>query len=319
MDESVTFDVNQKISLIPYERKDIFSMQEAHQKAGWGHDLFNIPQSWRYSEGAGIRIAVLDTGCQLDHPDLANNLLPGYNFIENNNSPIDKRGHGTHVTGIMVAENNSIGMVGVCPKAKVIPVKVLDDQGNGTMQSLIQGIIYAADMGADFISMSLGNPMPVFQVREAIRYAQSKGCITFAAAGNTGWSKHIMFPAAYPETIAVGAIDRQLRRAEFSNTGHNLDFMAPGVDIFSTVPLNWYALMSGTSMAQPFACGVSALLKSYSQNHPEKNIRLNTTLDYRNYLLNFTTPTRNRNGKTKRKFFEGYGILDPRRLSGSAT
>ncbi len=295
-----------KCKLFPYERVDCLSLQDARQKAGWNITAFNLPDAWKHAQGEGVTIAVLDTGCDLDHPDLANNLLPGANMVNPKKPPQDGNGHGTHVVGTICAENNDIGVVGVAPKAKVMPVKVLDDKGNGNLLNVARGVRWAADQKADFISMSLGAPVPVQQVRKAIQYAAKKGSICFVAAGNAGNTKEIFYPANYPETIAIGAIDENFKRANFSNTGNNLDFMAPGVDIFSTVPDNWYATLSGTSMAQPFACAVAALLLSYHRK--KKNVKIRYAEDYRQMFKKHTRSIKNGGGH---KFYEGFGIIDP--------
>lgn len=299
-------------SLSPFLREDCLSIQEVQQNTGWGITTFDLQKTWEFTKGEGIVIAVLDTGCELNHPDLIQNLIPGYNCINPENTPDDDNGHGTHVTGILVAENNEIGMVGVCPKAKVMPIKALDKEGNGNMANVAKGIRWAADNNADFISMSLGAPVPVAEVRKAIQYALNKGVITFVAVGNAGNTKEVFYPAAYPETIAIGAVTKDLQRADFSNTGKNLDFMAPGVDVYSTVPENWYAKMSGTSMAQPFACGIAALIKSFvKKSRPD--IELKTAIDYRKLLMEHTIPV---NGDTS-KFYQGFGIIDPRKFHES--
>ena len=297
-------------ALLPYERIDCFSIQDAKQRSGWGITTFELLRHWEYTQGEGVTIAVLDTGCDLDHPDLIENLLEGVNFINTRKPPEDGNGHGTHVVGTLVASHNDIGVVGVCPKAKVIPIKVLDDKGNGNLLSVAKGIRWAADNGVDIITMSLGAPMKVQQVRKAIQYAASKGIPTFVAAGNAGKTKEVFYPANYEETIAIGAIDKDFRRADFSNTGENLDFMAPGVDIFSTVPDDWYATLSGTSMACPFAVGVAALVLSWVKQGKAK-IKLETVQDYRDFFKQYTIPIKNDENK---KFYEGFGIIDPRKL-----
>ena len=187
-----------KCSLFPYEREDFMSIQEVSQNAGWNISAFNLPEAWNMSQGEGIVIAVLDSGCDLDHPDLAENLLEGINLVSPGKPPEDDNGHGTHVTGTIVAANNDIGIVGVAPKAKVRPVKVLDGKGNGNLLNVAEGIRWATKMGVDFISMSLGSPMPVQEVRKAIQFAASKGVVTFVAAGNAGNTKEVFYPAAYP-------------------------------------------------------------------------------------------------------------------------
>jgi subtilisin family serine protease len=301
-----------KCKLLPYTKIDCLSLQDAKQKAGWSITAFDLPKAWQFSQGEGITIAVLDTGCDLDHPDLKENLLEGINFVKPGTSPEDNNGHGTHVTGILVASNNDIGMVGVCPKAKVVPVKVLDGKGNGNLLHVAQGIKWAVDKGVDFITMSLGAPFKVQQVRKVIQYATERGIPIFVAAGNAGKTKEIFYPANYPETIAIGAIGADFKRAEFSCTGHELDFMAPGVDIFSTFPDNWYATLSGTSMACPFAVGVAALVKSYVKSG-KTTLKLETVDDYRETFKKYTTPITDAdlNDPT---FYQGFGIIDPRKL-----
>lgn len=263
------------------------------------------------SQGEGVVIAVLDTGADLEHPDLKPNLLPGFNLVDRKKPPQDDNGHGTHVTGILVADNNHMGMVGVAPKAKVLPIKVLDKNGNGNLYTVAEGIRLAADQGAHFITMSLGSPAKVQNVCKAIQYAQTKGTVTFVAAGNAGRTQEIFYPANYKETISIGAVDQNFHRADFSCTGHNLDFLAPGVDIFSTFPPNWYATLSGTSMACPFAVGVAALVKSYVMAGHLK-LDLNCSEDYRKVFRAHVTHTDDKFDDPQ--FYEGFGIIDPRKM-----
>jgi subtilisin family serine protease len=305
-----------RCKLLPFDRTDLLSIQDVKQNSGWGVTAFNLPSAWEVSQGEGVVIAVLDTGCDLEHPDLKDNLLEGKNFVERDKPPFDKNCHGTHVTGTLVASNNDIGIVGVAPKAKVRPVKVLDNKGNGNLLNVAEGIRWAIEQKVDFISMSLGSPTPVQQVRKAIQAAAAAGIVTFVAAGNAGNTKQIFYPANYPETISIGAVDESFCRAKFSNTGQNLDFMAPGVDIVSTVPESWYASLSGTSMAQPFACGVAALLLSYVR-HRKTNIVLKKAEDYKNEFKKFTIPVNNGNYANP-KFYQGFGIIDPRKFMESA-
>lgn len=303
---------NYKCKLFPYEKQDCISIQEVKQKAGWSITAFDLPKAWEHSQGEGIVIAVLDTGCQLDHEDLKDNLLEGMNFVKPNEPPVDKLGHGTHCCGILVAENNEIGVVGVCPKAKVVPVKVLDDRGGGNLLNVSNGIRWAADNNVDIITMSLGARCKLQQVRKSIQYAESKNIPVFVAAGNVGNTKEIFYPANYPETIAIGAIDENFERAKFSNTGYELDFMAPGVDILSTIPDNWYSVYSGTSMSTPFAAGIAALLLSYVRNK-KTNLEINTVNDLRNILRKYTIPVKNVDLNNP-KFYQGFGIIDARKF-----
>lgn len=305
-----------KCRLMPHKREKVISVQDAMQKAGWEITAFNLPAAWQFSQGDGVKIAVLDSGCDLDHPDLVDNLLPGYNFLKPKALPEDDCGHGSHCCGIIAAQNNDIGIVGVAPKAKIIPVKVLDSKGNGSLLNVAKGIRWASDQGVDFIVMSLGSPSPLQEVRKAIQYAATKGVIVFCAAGNAGQTKDIFYPAAYPETIAIGAIDEKFDRAKFSCTGENLDFLAPGVQILSTVPDNWYEVMSGSSMACPFVAGVAALVLSYVRTKKIK-IELKDAKDYIELLKKYTIPTNNTEFAGKH-FFEGFGIIDPRKLEAWA-
>lgn len=302
----------QYINLLPFERQDLFSIQDVKQQIGWEITAFNLPLSWKHVQGEGVTVAVLDTGIDLNHDDLKANILPGKNFVNPNHDPQDDNGHGSHVAGIICANNNEIGMVGVAPKTKIVPVKVLDRNGSGTLDNVAHGIRWAADQGVDFITMSLGSPRPVPQVHEAIKYAQAKGIVTWCAAGNAGKTRQIFYPAAYPETVGIGAIDESFNRADFSCTGPDLDFLAPGVKIFSTVPDNWYAVLSGTSMANPFAVGISCLLLSYKRLK-NLDLKLETNLDYINFLKGYTVPTNNPEFAGK-VFFEGFGIIDPRKM-----
>jgi subtilisin family serine protease len=302
---------NNKCKLLPYKREDILSMQDVRQYVGWNITAFDLPEAWSITQGEGVTVAVLDTGCDLDHPDLEENLLPGMNFVNKRKKPNDDNQHGTHVTGIICALDNHIGMVGVAPRAKVLPVKVLDSKGNGNLLNVAKGIRWAVAQGADLICMSLGASRPIQQVRKALQFAEKRGVVAFVAAGNAGKTKQVYYPAAYPETIAIGSIDEDFDRSGFSNTGNKLDFMAPGGKIFSTVPDNWYAFLSGTSMAAPFACGVAALLLSYAKKN--NGIKLKGVGDYRRIFKDHTTPIKNRRHAGKR-FFEGFGIIDPRKF-----
>ena len=305
--------MTKKISLFPYEVENVISIQDAKQKSAWGISTFDLPKTWTKTKGENVKVAVLDTGCDLNHPDLSKNLLPGYNVINTKKQPWDDNRHGTHVAGIIAAENNDIGVVGVAPHSKIIPVKVLDKNGSGSVSNVANGIIWATDVAkADFICLSLGTPNPVPEIHAAIKYAMLKKTICFVAAGNSGLTRKIFYPANYHETIGIGSVDEDLNRSKFSNTGDNLDFMAPGDKILSTVPDSWYAILSGTSMATPFAVGVASLYLSYVRSK-KLNVKLETNLDYisvfRSNTISINCP-KNKNNN----FYEGFGILDPRKI-----
>jgi subtilisin family serine protease len=289
------------------------SLQEVKQKAGWEITAFNLPDNWNITAGEGVKVAILDSGCNLAHPDLVDNLLPGMNFLQPNSPPEDDNGHGTHCAGILAASNNEIGVVGVAPKTKIIPVKVLDRHGSGQLDIVARAIYWATDNGADLISMSLGSPTALPIVQKAIQYAASKGVVTFCAAGNAGKTAEVFYPAAYAETIAIGSIDETMNRSSFSNTGHNLDFLAPGGKILSTYPPMWYSVLSGTSMACPFATGVASMFLSFSRKTQIKEYVFRTAEAYRNAFKENATSLTDPEYADK-KFFQGFGIIDPRKF-----
>lgn len=238
-----------------------------------------------------------------------------YDFTVKNYHNYIANGHfvsNTHVSGIICAENNDIGVVGVAPKTKIIPIKVLDKNGNGNLENVSKAIIWAADQKVDFITMSLGSPEKIDIVHNAIKYAASKKIVVFCAAGNAGNQRKVFYPAAYKEVIGIGAVDENFNLAGFSCTGPDLDFVAPGVEILSTVPTNWYAMLSGTSMANPFVTGIACLLLSYKRKN-NLDIKLETASDYINVLKQYTIPVSNSEFAGKR-FFEGFGIIDPRKM-----
>ncbi|MCU5041377.1 S8 family peptidase [Bacillus cereus] len=253
-------------------QSDVIDIQSVApiQVIDWGVNLIQAPQMWSITKGEGIRVAILDTGIDATHPDLAANYKKGMNFTTNNFTDImDRKGHGTHCAGIIAGCDNSIGIVGVAPKAELYIAKVLADDGSGLVEAIVKGIDWAISEQVDIISMSLGSsndPGPV--LHDAIKRAHEAGIIIVAATGNE--NTHVGWPASYDEVIAVGAINRNLDRATFSNFGSETDVAAPGVDIYSTYPVNRYAKLSGTSMATPMAAGVIALILAYYRDIGKK-------------------------------------------------
>lgn len=298
--------MNKKYGLLPYIREDVYGVSNEIQTAGWEITKFNIPKQWQKSRGEDVVVAVIDTGCDINHKDLKENILPGKNFINTNQEPIDKNGHGTHVCGTIGASDNDSGIVGVAPKTKIIPVKGLKDDGSGSLDSIVSSILWSADQGVDFITMSLGSPKSSQHLEDAISYAHNKGVVVFCAAGNSGPGVDIMYPARYKTTISIGAIDENLNRTSFTCSGEDLDFLAPGHNILGCVPGNNYAIMSGTSMSNPFAVGCASLYCSYYK-------KLGKKLAQDDYIDMFSkTAIRLKNSEFagKRKY-EGYGIINP--------
>lgn len=230
------------------------------------HDI-DAPEAWDiHTGGSGVTIAVIDTGVDLDHPDLQEKIVAGKDFVNNDNLADDDNGHGTHVAGIAAASgNNGIGIAGVSWGAKVMPLKVLDSAGNGNIYNLALAIRYAADNGAKVINMSLGASCSLdwSSVEDEINYARGKGVLLVAAAGNSG-STPVLCPGGLNGVVAVGATDSGDSRAYYSNYGAALDVAAPGSGIYSTYYGGGYTTFSGTSMASPHVAGLAALVRSYA-------------------------------------------------------
>lgn len=299
---------NKQISLLPYIRENIYGMSpNTPSVKGWEITDFNIPNYWKQSRGENVKIAVIDSGVDINHEDLKDSILDGKNFIENGD-PLDVLGHGTHVASTIAARDNSYGIVGVANKSKIVPIKALDDEGNGNTNTISEAIIWAANNGSDFITMSLGSTNSSKQLKSAVDYANNKGSIIFCAAGNSGPSVDIMYPAKYKNTIAIGAIDRNLNRTSFTCAGDSLDFLAPGHEIIGCVPGDKYAIMSGTSMSNPFAVGLAALLLAY--NKRERKYKLNSYKDYIEIFKNTATSIKDVRYSGKKRY-EGYGIMRP--------
>jgi subtilisin family serine protease len=238
----------------------------------WGLDMVEADPAHQVATGAGAVVAVIDSGVQADHPDLAGRLLPGYDFVDNDGTPQDGNGHGTHVTGIVAADaGNGIGVEGVAPGAMVLPVRVLGNDGSGTTDDVIKGIDYAIGRHADVINLSLGSDVPLLggstpEFDQAIARALDAGIVVVAAAGNSGFPACDQ-PSGQGRLLCVGAVDRSGNRAVYSNFGTGLGISAPGGsglpfdhDIISTVPPSTYEEMAGTSQATPHVAAVAALL-----------------------------------------------------------
>lgn len=217
--------------------------------------------------GSGVKVAIVDTGVDATHPDLAGQVLPGCSFLTSlptgQAGASDDNGHGTHVAGIAGAvTNNGVGIAGGAPGIAILPVKVLNGSGSGSYSDVANGIVFAANNGAKVINLSLGGTQPSITFTTAVAYARSVGAVVVAAGGNGYLSEgnQPSYPGATPGVLAVAAVDSGLQRASFSNTGAYIDLSAPGVNIFSTTRGAGYASWSGTSMATPFVAAAAAVV-----------------------------------------------------------
>lgn len=239
-------------------------MYTLSQTVPWGIERIGAVEAHNTSTGSKIGIAIIDTGTDPNHEDLT--VIDGYALVNCRPAPHcatswdDDNGHGTHVAGTSAALDNKVGVLGVAPGADLYAVKVLDSKGAGTWADVADGIIWAADQGIEVLNMSLGGGHSS-TVQAAVEYAYSKNSLLVAAAGNSGPDENtVIYPAAYPEVIAVSATDKDDNIASWSSRGEEVELAAPGVNVLSTIPGNKYGEKSGTSMASPHVAGTAALV-----------------------------------------------------------
>ena len=250
---------------------------DPRRSAQWNLDLIEADAAHRVSTGAGAVVAVVDSGVQADHPDLAGRIGQGYDFVQHDATPQDGNGHGTHVSGIIgAATGNGVGVESVAPGATIMPIRVLDDSGAGNTDDVARGVDYARTHGADVINLSLGSEVPLVGASggdafdAAVHRALAAGIVVVAAAGNNGVPVCEQ-PAASDGLLCVGAVDRRRQRSFFSSFGSGLGLVAPGgsggssagmpgEDVLSTYKGSTYQELAGTSQAAPHVSGVAALL-----------------------------------------------------------
>jgi thermitase len=245
-----------------------FASNDPEYQLQYGPQQIFAPEAWTKSRGAGITIAVVDSGIQLDHPDLQDKLVPGYDFLEDDDQPQDTDGHGTHVAGTAAAvTDNGLGVAGIAPDSKIMPIRVLAGEATSprSLLSIQEGIRFAVDNGAKVINLSLTEvislgPETVRTLESSCLDAFNSGALCVVAAGNDGKGK----PSGYSndfQALLVAANDRNRDIATFSQKADSKwGVTAPGVGIHSTVPGSAYGIKQGTSMAAPHVAGVAALL-----------------------------------------------------------
>ncbi len=236
----------------------------------WGINRIDAERAWEVTRGAGIRVAVIDTGIDHLHHDLSPNFAGGVSFVPGE-SFTDGNGHGTHVAGIIGARQNGSGVVGVAPNCSLFSVKALDRQGSGQYSWIISAIIWCVRNRMDVINMSLGGGGHVQALQDACNYAYDHNLLIVAAAGNSGAA--VGYPARYESVIAVSSVDASGTIASSSSRGEEVDLAAPGVNILSTLPGNRYGRKSGTSMAAPHVAGTAALAFSSHRFSTAETIR----------------------------------------------
>lgn len=244
----------------------------------------DAPEAWAVSTGAGIKVAVVDSGVDVNHPDLVDKVVAAKNFSGARSGVDDIYGHGTHVAGTIAANHNDMGIAGVCPDCTILNAKVLNDSGSGSFSAIAKGISWSSQQGAKVINMSLGSVSLSKTIETAINNAWSKGAVLVAAAGNDMDKK--VYPGAYDKVIAVAATDNKDEIADFSLNYKDswVDIAAPGVNVYGTFPCHPFALQkiisralcydvaNGTSMSSPNVAGVVAL--AWSKNATASNVEV---------------------------------------------
>lgn len=261
-------------------------LAEAEMDRAWGVPAVGCrPVFEAGNRGAGIRVAILDTGIDYTHPDLKDGYAGGYDFLRSFPNPMDDNGHGTHVAGIVGARADGQGVVGVAPECRLYAAKVLDARGSGSMSTVVAALQWCIKANVQVANCSFSvSSHPGAVVENAFIAAQRAGVLVVAAAGNSGASRDgsstVSYPAAFPSCISVGAVDSARNLAWFSSRGPRVDVVAPGVDVTSCAPRGAYATCSGTSMAAPHVSGALALALKRGMTPGAARMRLlATTLD----------------------------------------
>lgn len=225
------------------------------ENSAWGANRIGaryMQQLFTQHEEAVI-VAVIDTGIDYHHSFFKNRIVTGYDFVDDDADPMDVQYHGTHVAGIIAKTTSN--------NVKIMPIRALDEKGNGYDSNVARGIRYAVDNGASVINMSFGGERYSHYLADAIHYAHSNNVLIIVSSGNEGKNTANFYPASEEKAIVVTATDRYDHIANFSNTGTTVDISAPGVGIISTIPGERYGVLDGTSMAAPFVSGVAAMMK----------------------------------------------------------
>lgn len=279
-DDNIEFIEDDYLARIQVLASTTETLKIASQNIPWGVRKIEAPDVWKRCQGEGIKVGIIDTGIDLTHPDLKGNIKETYSVVDGISAD-DDNGHGTHVAGIIAALDNDIGVVGVAPKAEIYSVKAFDKMGRGSVSDIIDALNWCVEHRVHVINMSFGIGTNSRALKRAIGAAHRHKIIMVAAAGNSGARDSVIYPAKYPEVIAVAASDSKDQAADFSSRGPEVNIIAPGVDVSSTYINEEYKNLSGTSMACPHVVGACALLMSISGTKAEsvKKAILSTAKD----------------------------------------
>lgn len=233
----------------------------------------NFDKTWERTKSKNtIKVAVIDSGVDADHPDLKGKILAGYDFVNEDTDASDDHGHGTFIAGIIAANSNHVGIKGLYDHAQIFPIKAVDENGLGTYENVAKGILFAADNGAKVINLSLGSYSYSFMLLEAVDYALERGCIIVAAGGNDGLEQ-VMYPAGYPDVIGVSALGYNGEISQASNSGSHIDVSAPGVNLISTGLGESYVYATGTSASASMVSALAAMLVSEKPDLSKSSIK----------------------------------------------
>jgi len=288
------------VHLPPYRVSFPAVSLRAEDGVDWGVESYGIPYLWKQTKGEGVTVAVIDSGIA-PHSALKDVVVDYRNF-SSDAEVYDTLGHGTHVAGIIGARTGVAQ--GIAPGVRLLSMKTLGHSGMGSNDAVSHAVTHAAEAGVDIVCMSLGSPRPDAKLHDAIKRAHAQGVIIVCAAGNDGAA--VDYPAAFAETIAVGAVDKHGHVCEFSSRGKEIAVAAPGQDITSTWLADGYATISGTSMAAPFVAGVLSLYVSAQKKENKK-------IDHSSALKSLMSTCRDV-GDSGRDDIYGWGLIDPHKM-----
>ncbi|MCR4429444.1 MAG: S8 family peptidase [Tepidanaerobacteraceae bacterium] len=269
MDPTIDFiedDLQGEVQVVPFLTMDV---KKTNQEIPWGVQKIGAPHVWKDIRGEGVRVGIIDTGVDINHPDLKDNVKEVGGVLDCKNI-IDDNGHGSHVAGTIAALDNDIGVVGVAPRVDLYPVKAFDKSGRGNISNVIDALGWCIEKKVQVVNMSFGFTKNSMALERAIKEAYRQNIVLVAAAGNSGGDDSVMYPAKYPEVIAVAASNSANKAAWFSSGGPEVDVIAPGASIPSTYKDGGYKSMSGTSMASPHVTAACALILAKSSMSPAK-------------------------------------------------